>query len=161
VVRKGDLSMRPPMAAGGMRARETAGCSLYSRAAPSLRLEARTLHLPRSTAAILDLCAQGPASDRWAPRSRRVRRGTKMRLAFRGRQAQRGPTALTSRRWGASPHGHRGGRGSLSTARGAGTPGSSPALWRRSRARTCCFPAGQHDFDCEFFQKVELCDKKR
>jgi hypothetical protein len=91
--------MRPPMVAGGMHARETAGCSLYSRAAPSLHLEARTLHLPRSTVAILDLCAQGPSSDRWAPRSRRVRRGTQMQLAFRGRQARKGPTALTSRRW--------------------------------------------------------------
>jgi hypothetical protein len=46
-----------------MRARGTAGCSLYSRAAPSLRIEVKTLHLPRSTAAILDLHAQGTGDE--------------------------------------------------------------------------------------------------
>jgi hypothetical protein len=91
--------------------------------------------------------------------SKRVRRGMKMRLAFQGCQARRGPTALTSRRWGASPHGRRGRRGSLSAARGEATSAERPARRRHSGARPSSISAGQRDFDCVFLQKVELCEK--
>jgi hypothetical protein len=91
--------------------------------------------------------------------SERVRRGTKMRLAFQGWQARRGPMALTSRWWGASPHGRRGGRGSRSVAHGAAKPAKRPAHWRRSGARPSSISAGQRDFDSVFLQKVEVSDK--
>jgi hypothetical protein len=70
--------------------------------------------------------------------------------------ARRGPAARASRRWGLA-------RTDTETAEhaacGAGTSGRAPARWRRSRARSCCVPAGQRDCDCMFLQKFELCDK--
>jgi hypothetical protein len=70
--------------------------------------------------------------------------------------ARRGLTTRASREWEVRHHARRGNGARSARCR---TPGSSPALWRRSRARPCCFPAGQRDFDCVFLQKVELCDK--
>jgi hypothetical protein len=48
---------------------------LYSRAAPSLHLEVKTLHLPHSTTAILDLRAQGTGEGPRGTRGGRVQRG--------------------------------------------------------------------------------------
>jgi hypothetical protein len=70
--------------------------------------------------------------------------------------ARRGLTTRASRQWQASQHARRG-NGAHSARRRM--LGSSPALWRRSRARSCRFPARQRDFDCVFVQKVELCNK--
>jgi hypothetical protein len=49
------------------------GRHIYCRAAPSLRIVVKTLHLPRSTAAILDLRAQGTGDG---PRGTRGGYGT-------------------------------------------------------------------------------------
>jgi hypothetical protein len=45
-------------------------------------------------------------------------------------------------------------RGGRRAARGAAMPAERPARRQRSRARLCCFSAGQRDFDCVFSKKL-------
>jgi hypothetical protein len=134
-----------------------AACAVPTDARPAVLAAARALWAGAATGHAALIPQLGASLGRRAQQGgratdRAVRGGRTARyedaLAFQGRQTRRGPTTLTSRRWGASPHERRGGRDSLSTAR-----------QRRSGAQPCCFPAGQRDFDCVFLQKVELCDK--
>jgi hypothetical protein len=106
VVRKGELAMRPPMAVGGMRARGTVGCSIYNKAAPSLRLEAMTLHLPRSTTAILDLHAHETGDGPLGARRRYgATRAPTRRARVPRRQARRGTGCSCLEAVGSGPHG--------------------------------------------------------
>jgi hypothetical protein len=100
----------------------------------------------RGTASILTCMRTRPATDCWALGGGTTRNALPHGgLVFPGDRREGEPAARASRRWGLS---RTDAKAAERATRGAGTPGNSPALWRRTRARPIRFSAGQYYFDC-------------
>jgi hypothetical protein len=99
----------------------------------------------RGTTAILTCVRTRPATDRWALGGSTARHALpRSGLAFPGDRREGEPVARASSRWGLA---RTDTEAAERAARGAGTPGRSPALWRRTRARPIRFSVGQCYFD--------------
>jgi hypothetical protein len=89
----------------------------YSRVAPRLHVEVRALRYSAVRRPALACVRAGDRRRTAGQCTGRVRLGTGERhTSLEGRRGGE-PTTLTSRRWGTSPHGRRGRRGALRTAR--------------------------------------------
>jgi hypothetical protein len=152
---EGELAVEAPMADRDDQPALSITGNFYSRSAPRLARRSKSSALLLSTATCLGLHAcRRRATDHGKARGGTGEQHTSLE-GWRGGE----PVALTSRRWGTSPHGHRGRRGTLRAAHGAAKPAGSPARRRRSRVQPSCFSASQRYFDCTYLQQIELCDK--
>jgi hypothetical protein len=103
-------------------------------------------------------CAEAQAKDLRAQRGGGTMQYEMRHASLEGRRGGE-PTALTSRRWGASRTDAEAGATPWAQRAVQSTPAERPARRWRSGARPSYFSAGQHDLDYVFLQKVEMCDK--